>query len=183
MRQALESWLLKNWYGTVSPPNLILRLLEPLYRLILKIRRHLVKPAKLNRPVIIVGNLTVGGSGKTPLVIALCRLLHENGFAVGVISRGYGRTSSTRHRVSDQDTANVAGDEPLLISRQTEAVVAVADKRIEAAALLDAVELDVLIADDGLQHYQLPRAMEICVIDGIRRFGSGRATQRTVKPA
>ncbi len=173
MRQRLESWLLNNWYATDKAPNVMLRALEPVYRCLAALRRRLTRPGTLQRPVIIVGNLTTGGSGKTPLVIALCRLLQQNGVIPGVISRGYGRSDTANRRVTAHDDAAVVGDEPLLILRRTGAAVAVASKRIEAAALLEGEDIDVLIADDGLQHYQLPRSIEICVIDGQRRFGNG----------
>ncbi len=173
MRPRLESWLQDNWYAADSPPNALLRVLEVLYRRIVVLRRRLVKPRQVKQPVIVVGNLTAGGSGKTPLVIALCLLLRENGVKAGVISRGYGRSGTGNHKLTGRDDAAIVGDEPLLIARRTGAVVAVANKRVAAAALLDSDDLDVLIADDGLQHYQLPRSMEICVIDGQRRFGNG----------
>lgn len=173
MRQKLESWLLDNWYSTNTPPNVVLRLLEPAYRMAAALRRRLIKPGKLRRPVIVIGNLTTGGSGKTPLVIALCHLLLQNGVKPGVISRGYRRSHHGNRRLTDGDNAATVGDEPLLIARRTGAPVAVANKRLEAAALLDDEQIDVLIADDGLQHYRLPRAVEICVIDGQRRFGNG----------
>ena len=173
MRQRLESWLLDNWYATDKDPNLLLRALEPVYRCLAGLRRRLIRPGKLQRPVIVVGNLTTGGSGKTPLVIALCHLLQQNGVTPGVISRGYGRSDTNNRRVTEHDDAAVIGDEPLLIFRRTGAAVAVASKRIEAAALLEDEDIDILIADDGLQHYQLPRSIEICVIDGQRRFGNG----------
>ena len=173
MREKLESWLLENWYTTSSPPSLILRILEPLYAQIVKRRLHSIKPGVLPRPVIVVGNLTVGGSGKTPLVIALCKLLQQHGLNPGVISGGYGRSSQDNRKVSPGDGSEIVGDEPLLIARQTGVPVAVAARRIEAAELLAEDDLDLLIADDGLQHYELPRSMEICVIDGQRRFGNG----------
>jgi len=173
MRQQLETWLLDNWYATDSPPSLILRLLEPLYRLIATLRVRLLRAGNLHRPVIVVGNLTAGGSGKTPLVIALCQMLSENGISAGVISRGYGRRGTEAHKLTENDDAATVGDEPLLIYHRTGVPVAVAARRIDAADLLASDDLDVLIADDGLQHYQLPRAIEICVIDGERRFGNG----------
>jgi tetraacyldisaccharide 4'-kinase len=125
-------------------------------------------------PVIVVGNLVAGGAGKTPAVIALVQVLRQAGYVPGVISRGHGR--STRHAaaVRDDSAATEVGDEPLLIRRRTGAPVWVARRRIEAARGLCAAhpEVDVLVADDGLQHWRLQRELQLIVFDD-RGVGNG----------
>lgn len=125
--------------------------------------------------VIVVGNLTVGGNGKTPLVIWLVNQLIERGLRVGVVSRGYGGKTTDYPLILTHDiTAKQAGDEPVLIFQRTGVPVAVSPKRSEAiTALLSLYTLDLVITDDGLQYYGLHRDFELVVIDGIRRFGNG----------
>lgn len=180
MKAALTHWLERRWYGDAAP-GFVLRGLSAVFARIARTRRADFvsgrKPGeRAGLPVIVVGNLAVGGAGKTPLTIALVEALRERGFSPGVISRGYGRDDvASVHRVAVSDDAQMAGDEPLLIARRTNAPVAVAARRIEAARVLAASkEVDVLIADDGLQHYALARDVEILVVDGRRRFGNGR---------
>ncbi|NIH15583.1 tetraacyldisaccharide 4'-kinase [Serratia symbiotica] len=126
-------------------------------------------------PVVIVGNLTAGGNGKTPIVIWLVEQLQQRGYRVGVVSRGYGGKSAVYPLVLSQNTSpHEAGDEPVLIYQRTGAPVAIAPKRSDAIqALLQQHQLDVVITDDGLQHYALQRDFELVVIDGVRRFGNG----------
>lgn len=126
-------------------------------------------------PVVVVGNLTAGGNGKTPVVIWLVEQLAQRGIQAGVVSRGYGGKAEryplllTSHTTTEQ-----AGDEPVLIFQRTGAPVAVSPNRSEAVqALLAAHPVDIVITDDGLQHYALARDTEIVVIDGVRRFGNG----------
>ncbi len=179
LRAPATHWFERRWYGA-QPPNLLLRALAALFGRVVRSRRAAfvsgTKPGeRAGVPVIVVGNLAVGGAGKTPLTIALVQALAARGFRPGVISRGYGRLGTETHRVSVDDDAATAGDEPLLIARRTGVPVAVAAKRIHAARLLvESGEVDVLIADDGLQHYALARDIEILVVDGRRRFGNGR---------
>lgn len=182
-RAHVTQWLERRWYGSAAP-NAILRGLSALFARIVAARRRRFLAAaaggansQVQRaavPVILVGNLAVGGAGKTPLVIALVEALRKRGFRPGVIARGYGRLTTQLRRVRLDSTPSEVGDEPLLIARRTAAPVAVAARRIEAARLLVASgEVDVLIGDDGLQHYRLARDIEILVIDGQRRFGNG----------
>ncbi|WP_193014199.1 MULTISPECIES: tetraacyldisaccharide 4'-kinase [Gammaproteobacteria] len=126
-------------------------------------------------PVVVVGNLTAGGNGKTPVVIWLVEQLIQQGFKPGVVSRGYGGKSDHYPLLlTSETTPAMAGDEPVLIYHRTGAPVAVAPNRREAVkALLAQYNLDVIITDDGLQHYALQRDYEIVVIDGQRRFGNG----------
>ncbi|MFI8418239.1 tetraacyldisaccharide 4'-kinase [Serratia sp. NPDC078593] len=126
-------------------------------------------------PVVVVGNLTAGGNGKTPMVIWLVEHLQQRGYRVGVVSRGYGGKSAVYPLLLDaQTTTQQAGDEPVLIFQRTGAPVAISPKRSDAVqALLKHHAIDLVITDDGLQHYALQRDFEIVVIDGVRRFGNG----------
>jgi tetraacyldisaccharide 4'-kinase len=142
-------------------------------------RRNRSRRARLPVPVIVVGNIVAGGAGKTPLVVALVEGLRERGFHPGVASRGYGGTARVPTLLGAQPDPAVVGDEPALIRNRTGAPVAVGADRVAAARLLidagsGATGVDVIVADDGLQHYALDRDVEICVVDGDRRFGNGR---------
>lgn len=124
-------------------------------------------------PVIVVGNITVGGSGKTPLVIALTRIAQEMQLTVGIATTGYGRHSdATFHVLPDSDPL-VCGDEPVLLSIRTHASVVVARRRADAVAELNQLGVDLIISDDGLQTAGLQRDLEICVVDGARGLGNG----------
>jgi tetraacyldisaccharide 4'-kinase len=157
-------------------------ILSPLaltYAAIVKVRRiayanGILKASRAMAPVVVLGNLYVGGTGKTPLAIALVRALRQHGFQPGVISRGYGGTARSARVVSEGDTAAEVGDEPLLIAESTGAPVAVGARRAQAAALLLQAHpaCDVLIADDGLQHLALARDLEVALIDE-RGLGNG----------
>ncbi|WP_312972738.1 tetraacyldisaccharide 4'-kinase [Atlantibacter sp.] len=126
-------------------------------------------------PVVVVGNLTAGGNGKTPVVVWLVEQLQQRGIRVGVVSRGYGGKAQRYPLVLDANTSSEqAGDEPVLIYQRTGAGVAVSPVRSEAVqALLDQHQPQIIITDDGLQHYALARDREIVVVDGVRRFGNG----------
>ncbi|HCN97006.1 MAG TPA: tetraacyldisaccharide 4'-kinase [Leclercia sp.] len=126
-------------------------------------------------PVVVVGNLTAGGNGKTPVVIWLVEQLTRRGIRVGVVSRGYGgKAERYPLLLTPQTTTAEAGDEPVLIFQRTGAPVAVSPVRSEAVqALLNQTDVQIVITDDGLQHYALARDKEIVVIDGVRRFGNG----------
>jgi len=126
-------------------------------------------------PVIVVGNISVGGTGKTPLVIWIAKFLKESGFTPGIISRGYlGKAKSWPQQVRPDSDPVIVGDEAILISRQAACPMAVGPDRVAAAnALLKYSDCDILISDDGLQHYALRRTLEVIVVDGVRRFGNG----------
>jgi tetraacyldisaccharide 4'-kinase len=124
--------------------------------------------------VIVVGNLSVGGTGKTPLVCWLVERLRDLGFKPGVVTRGYGGSSRDARLIEPTDDPNVVGDEPILLARRTGAPVAVGRDRPTASQMLIDAGCDVVVSDDGLQHYALARDCEIVVIDGERRFGNGR---------
>jgi tetraacyldisaccharide 4'-kinase len=167
------------WYR-ISPWHILLWPLSLLYAAITSLRRALYHAAifkthSLSVPVIVVGNITAGGSGKTPLVIWLAEFLRGNGYKPGVISRGYGREGDDVRDVSAQSDAREVGDEPLLIFRRTSCPVVVGRDRVAAAqSLLEKhPQVNVILSDDGLQHYPLARDVEICVVDGARGFGNG----------
>lgn len=167
------------WYEP-APVPLHARLLARLYGGMVGLRRWLYRKAWLRRrhpgvPVIVVGNITAGGSGKTPLSIALVERLRGQGYTPGVASRGYGREDAGQARWVEADTdPRVGGDEPVLIAAHTGARVRVDRDRVAAATALVAAGCDVVVCDDGLQHYRLARDVEIEVIDGHRRYGNGR---------
>ena len=176
MRSETEFNLNQIWYEG-EPVPWWLRALVPVY----KAGNQLDKWWKSRRQpddlgsvyIIVVGNITVGGSGKTPLVIRLCNLLRQAGFKPGVISRGYGRKERDLRLASPASDPGVVGDEPLLIAQRAGVPVIVSPDRCEAARTLLKKQINVIISDDGLQHYRLPRNLEICVIDGTRGFGNG----------
>lgn len=179
MKKTLARWAEDIWYkdpfiGTWLMPLGFLfsdavRFRKFLYRI------GLLKSHKLPVPVIVVGNITVGGTGKTPFVIWLAGLLKDAGYRPGIISRGYGgQAESWPQWVDSHSDAASVGDEALLIARQTACPVAVGPLRVDAARLLlDQTDCNVILSDDGLQHYALARDIEIAVIDGARRFGNG----------
>jgi tetraacyldisaccharide 4'-kinase len=137
-------------------------------------RHRWLSSERLPVPVIVVGNIVAGGAGKTPLAIALVEALRARGYKPGVVSRGYGGTARVPMLLGTQPDPATVGDEPALIRLRTRAPVAIGAKRAEAARLLLPEGVDVVVADDGLQHYALARDIEICAVDGVRRFGNGR---------
>jgi tetraacyldisaccharide 4'-kinase len=172
-----HAWFNQVWYGRVAAPWW-LKPWSALYSLAITARRaayarHWQKSIRLAQPVIVIGNLTVGGTGKTPLVCWLVEQLVKRGAAPGVVTRGYGGASRAPRILRPDDEAAVVGDEPLLLSRRTHRPVAVGRDRPAAAQLLIDAGCDVIVSDDGLQHYALQRDCEIVVIDGERRFGNG----------
>jgi tetraacyldisaccharide 4'-kinase len=174
---SLAEALQKGWYGEGRLPWWC-RPLAGLYGLIVTIRRGLyrmgwLRAVRLSCPVIVVGNLTVGGTGKTPLTLALVEALRQRGHRPGVVSRGYGGTQREPMLLGHAPDPAEVGDEPALI-RRAGAPVAIGHDRSAAAQLLIDAGCNVLIADDGLQHYRLARDIELCVIDGERRFGNGK---------
>lgn len=173
----MYKWLHRIWYEG----GLFYQVLLPLsgiYWLLITVRRCLYSMGVLGRhraivPVIIVGNITAGGTGKTPVTIWLAHELRERGFTPGVVSRGYGGSRShSSMRVDTASDPDLVGDEPVLIARRAACPVVVDADRARAAQMLVDDGVDVIIADDGLQHYRLERTYEICVIDGARGLGN-----------
>lgn len=166
------------WYGEASIP-LAARLLEPLYAGAIALRRGLYRRGWLRRqqvpvPVVVVGNVTAGGTGKTPLTIELVARLRQAGWKPGVASRGYGRDQPGTARWIEPGTpVELAGDEPALIAWKTGVPVRVDADRVAAARKLVEAGCDIVICDDGLQHYRLARDVEIELVDAQRRYGNG----------
>ncbi len=178
MREWLSRRLNAIWYDG-GAGRLLLKPLSVLYGYITNRRKARYRDGhapsyKLPVPVIVVGNITAGGTGKTPVVIWLTNELTAAGLQPAVISRGYGSRPGTGVcRVSKETSAAQAGDEPVLIARRTTANVYVDTNRVEAAQAAIADGASVIIADDGLQHYRLQRDFEIAVVDAARGFGNG----------
>lgn len=167
----------KIWYGT-HPLRWVLIPFSWSFDLICSLRRWYLQEfaqVKTTVPVIVVGNLSVGGVGKTPLVIELVNKLKERGINVGVVSRGYGaQQKSYPYEIQKQDLASQVGDEPLLIAQKTNCPVVISPKRDQAVTyLIENKKCQIIVSDDGLQHYRMGRAVEIVVIDGQRGLGNG----------
>ncbi|MCC7547478.1 MAG: tetraacyldisaccharide 4'-kinase [Burkholderiales bacterium] len=171
--------LIEHFWYRVRPAHLILYPLSLLFGAVAALRRLAFRAGWLRSermpvPVIVAGNISVGGTGKTPLVIWLVERLRAHGMHPGIVSRGHGGQGLVRAVTPDTDT-DAAGDEPVLLAARSDCPVWIGRRRAEAArALLRAhPEVDVLVCDDGLQHYALARDAEIAVVDGERRFGNG----------
>jgi tetraacyldisaccharide 4'-kinase len=174
----MEQWLTRVWYRESAGPS-PLQPLSWLYGVITGIRRQaythgVLKSLRAGKPVIVVGNLTVGGTGKTPLVAWLAGQLSVSGLKVGIVSRGYGRSSREPVVVHVESDWRDVGDEPVLLRQLTGCDTVVAQDRVAGARKLVELGADVVIADDGLQHLRLARDCEIVVVDGARGFGNGR---------
>jgi tetraacyldisaccharide 4'-kinase len=175
----VKTWLTRRWYGT-APAPWFLRPLAALFGLVARLRRRRQQAAareqRLPVPVVVVGNIAVGGTGKTPFVIWLVERLREWGWRPGVVSRGYGgRAREWPQRVQPGSDPALVGDEPVLVARRAGCPVVVGADRVAAArALLEGGDVDVVVSDDGLQHYKLWRDLEIVVVDATRGLGNGR---------
>lgn len=150
-----------------------------LFHLCVKVRKSfydfgIFKRYHFEVPVIVVGNITAGGTGKTPFVIWLANFLKTQGYRPGIVSRGVGgKKHKLPHWVDANDTAEVVGDEALLLMKNTACPVVLCKDRVAAVrTLLQGTKCNVVLSDDGLQHYRLGRALEIALIDGVRRFGN-----------
>ena len=173
----MSAWLLRRWY---SPhPVWFLIPLAWLFWLLSGLRRGayalgILKTASLPVPVIVVGNITVGGTGKTPFVIWLADELRKRGRKPGIVTRGYGGDSRVPLRVQADSDPGQVGDEAVLLARRSGAPVVAGRDRVAAAELLhQSGQVDVVLSDDGLQHYRLPRCHEIVLLDGSRGLGNG----------
>lgn len=177
---ALSDRLLEAWYRG-HPALYLLRPLELLYRRVVQGKRQafLAGQGSIYRapvPVLVVGNITVGGTGKTPLILWLIEHCRSRGLRVGVVSRGYGaQPPQSPWRVRSEDSAAVAGDEPLLIVQRSGVPLVIDPQRARAVqALLEQEPLDLILCDDGLQHYRLARDLELVLIDAARGLGNRR---------
>ncbi len=169
-----------NWWYRRNFLSYLLWPLSLLWQWTMTLRRNLYRRGIFSTthfpvPIIVVGNLTVGGNGKTPLIIALTQLLQEMGFKPGIVSRGYGGAlKKGAYLVTATSNATLVGDEPLLLARRLNCPLAIGSKRVEAVNMLLAHhDCDVVLSDDGLQHLAMGRAMELIVVDGQRQFGNG----------
>lgn len=173
-----ELLITKAWQDN-SPMLIMLSPLSLLYGVVGRVRKFLYDNDKLSKyhapiPVMVIGNITVGGSGKTPLIITLVKYLQGKGINVGVISRGYGRTGNAPALVFANSTPIQVGDEPCLIVQETNVPMAVGANRGQVIDLLihNHPTLQLVISDDGLQHHALHRDVEWIVVDGMRGFGN-----------
>ncbi len=174
----LETLIEKVWYSK----NIFSLLLSPLSLIYISIiylrytlyQLGLISITKINAPTIVIGNVVTGGTGKTPLVIWLAKHFKDKGFLPGIVSRGYGGTYlSNIELVKPTSNPLLVGDEPVIIARNTNCPVVVAKKRAKGAKeLVEKYNCNIILCDDGMQHYSLARDIEIAVIDGQRRFGN-----------
>ncbi|AUA32334.1 tetraacyldisaccharide 4'-kinase [Pseudomonas sp. SGAir0191] len=176
----LADRLLAAWY-TGHPALALLRPLEALYRWVVKRkRRRFLNDKRASYrppvPVVVVGNITVGGTGKTPMILWLIEHCRQRGLRVGVVSRGYGaKPPQFPWRVAADQAAEQAGDEPLLIVQRTGVPLMIDPDRARAVqALLVSEPLDLILCDDGMQHYRLARDLELVLIDAARGLGNRR---------
>lgn len=172
-------FLVKHWYSPQAP--LLWLPVSWLFLFLVAIRRGLYKACilpsqRLPVPVIVVGNINVGGTGKTPMVAWLVNLLKQQGYRPGVITRGYGgQAKHWPQQVHPDSDPFIVGDEPVLLAQRCACPVAAAPDRVAAAkSLLQYSNCNIVVADDGLQHYRLRRDIEVVVVDGERRFGNGQ---------
>lgn len=184
---SLEKAFNKAWYGNSGWTYIFYPLTLLVRHLVNKKRKNFLaskqaKNTSLNSspqvsvPVIVVGNISVGGTGKSPMVIALAKYLKESGYTPGIVSRGYGVEAVSPILVSSETSATIGGDEPVMLAYRTECPVVICQKRLMAAESLLEMhpEVDVIISDDGMQHYALDRDIEILMLDGKRGVGNGQ---------
>ncbi len=173
MRSLEHYWYQTNYFVFILLP------LSWLFCAVSIIRRkvyklNLKKSYSSDAPVVVIGNIVAGGSGKTPLLLAICELIKEHGYRPGVVSRGYGGNFTGLRQVSESDSAELVGDEPLMVQQRTQVPVVVGVDRVAAVKyLLENNACDIVLSDDGLQHYRMRRDIEIAVVDAKRRFGNG----------
>ena len=178
MSASLHAWLQRAWYEKASGYWLLVPL-SLLYAGVVALRRAAyrrgwLRSRRMPVPVVVIGNLVAGGTGKTPVTLFLAEALRARGFEPGIVSRGYGGKGELRPRAVTPDAvAADVGDEPLLLARRAGCPVVVGSDRSAAAEQLISRGVDVVLADDGLQHYRLERDFEVCVVDAERGFGNG----------
>lgn len=181
MRSIIRSYITETLWVKKTLLSALLLPFSWLYQLIIYCRFYYIvtlkkRPRPFKAPVIIVGNLTVGGVGKTPLVAYIVNQLRQHGYQPGIVSRGYGgKATSWPQIVSPSSDPSLVGDEPLLLVQQTGCPMVVGPDRVAAVnCLLSHFSCDVIVCDDGLQHYALWRDIEVSVVNGMRRFGNQR---------
>ena len=168
-----QAWFRKaKWLWMLLPFSLVFYVLSSLRRTLYK--RHILRSTLPKLPVIVVGNISVGGNGKTPLSIALVEYLQSQGYRPAVLSRGYGGTQTNfPYLVTANCSASLVGDEPSLIAKRLNCIVVIDPKRVRACEYIaNNTQANVIICDDGLQHYAMGRTVELCVLDG-RGLGNG----------
>lgn len=175
-KQQAPAW----WYDSKIATPFWARAVEPVFRVLSRVRARAYEKRWKRAfhpgvPVIVVGNISVGGTGKTPLVLSLIKHLQTAGYTPGLATRGYGRVNPKQPLWVDEGTsARLGGDEPVMIAQATGVRVRADSRRAKAAEALVSAGCDVVVCDDGLQHYSLARDIEIEVIDGLRGYGNGR---------
>ncbi|TLX48421.1 tetraacyldisaccharide 4'-kinase [Pseudoalteromonas phenolica] len=174
------SYIESSWYKKKSLITWLLSPFSGLFFILSSFRKLLfrlgiVKSFKADIPIIVVGNIGIGGNGKTPFVLWLVPHLEGMGLKVGVISRGYGAKAPTYpYELSSTSSVEEAGDEPFLIYNRLQCPLVIgADREASYKVLKEKYKVDVIVSDDGMQHYKMPRAIEFCIIDSKRRFGNG----------
>jgi len=180
MRALLTRFFNHVWYGNAWQCMLFLPV-SWLYKQLVQMRRflyrnHIIKSRAFDVPVIVIGNITAGGSGKTPLVIWVVDVLRSAGYRPAIISRGYrGKASTWPQQVRVDSDPTVVGDEAVLLAQRCKCPIAAGPDRCASIdALLEHTDCNIIIADDGMQHYAMQRDIEIAVVDGVRRFGNHR---------
>ncbi|MFO1257359.1 MAG: tetraacyldisaccharide 4'-kinase [Gammaproteobacteria bacterium] len=174
----LKEKIVQSWYQT-SPLTIFLRPLSRLYEKVISFRKNFLtkRALKIQVPVIVIGNITVGGTGKTPLIMKLYEALKGEGFQPGIVSRGYLSQLSSDFPIllKEHHGPEDVGDEPYMIYRRIKAPVMICKDRVKAIEALLTImpSVNVILSDDGLQHYSMQRDIEVAVIDGDRRFGNG----------
>jgi len=169
----------QSWYKPASWLTWLLSPLTLLFYFVSQLRKlsfqlGIKKVVKHNVPIIVVGNISVGGNGKTPFVIWLTEYLKSQGKNVAIVSRGYGsKAPYYPYTLSEEDTAEQVGDEPKLLFDRLGCTIVISPDRNAAVSKLADLNIDVVISDDGLQHYQMGRDVELCIVDAKRQFGNG----------
>ena len=170
----------QSWYKPFSLITLLLLPLSAIFGCVALVRKYcyevgVFKPFVSNTPVIVVGNISVGGNGKTPFVLWLHDYLTAQGLSVGLISRGYGGQAAHYPLLVTANTTTLeAGDEPVLLFNRLQCPLVVGPNRQQNIEMLNhQFQLDVIISDDGMQHYKMARSIECCIVDSERKFGNG----------
>jgi len=178
MTTKVEAWLQGVWYRD-QPGAALLAPLSTIFALVTSVRRALYRSGLIGSyrariPVVVIGNLSVGGTGKSPLVAALASSLKSRGLRPGILTRGHGAAVREPIRVTRDADPRAVGDEPVMLAIATGAEVMVSPDRAAGARALEALGVDLILCDDGLQHYALARDLEVVVIDAARGLGNGR---------